>query len=160
MLTINNISSSNYYQKNDNQPAFKMAAIRPVKDAQRPMIDIMTKATKGEFTNRVKKGLIAMIKRVQNNPNNIYFLADGSVAVEDVETKKQHICKEVVSDKEKTKFDKFLDRCTEIVNPIAALPKHYREAIDIAESLQAEQIKKANQIKELNKIFEKYGWEE
>lgn len=161
MLTINNIPSSNYYQKNNNQPAFKMAALRPVEAAQRPMIDAITKATGGEFTSRVKKGLISMIKRLNTNPNHLHFLADGSVVVENAETKKQHLFTPLEApSKKKTKIDKFLDKCSEIVNPINALPTHYRVAMREAEKMQAQQIKKANQVKELNYIFDKYGWEE
>ena len=161
MLTINNITSSNYYQKNNNQPAFKMAALRPVKDAQRPMVDAITKATHGELTARVKKGLIAMIKRLNNNPNNLHFLADGSVAVENVETKAQSLfeAKKQTTSK-KSKFDKFLDKCAEIANPIMALPEHYRLAILEAERMHAQQLKKARQVKEINQIFDKYGCQE
>lgn len=158
MLSINNIQNSNSYQKNSS-PAFKMAVLRPAKTVQRPMIDVMTKSTSGEFTGRVKKGLIAMIKRMQNNPNHIYFSENGSAIVVDAETKKEYPFKPINNEK-KSKLDKFLDKCTELVYPIAALPMHYRQAIDEAERLQAEQIKKANQIKELDKIFDRYGSED
>lgn len=148
MLTINNIPSTNYYQRNNNQPAFKMAALKPVEAAQRPMIDAITKATGGEFTSRVKKGLISMIKRLNNNPNHLHFLADGSVVVENAETKQQKLFKPLENaPKKKTKIDRFLDKCAGIVDPTYTLPEHYRAAIKDAEKMHSQQIKKSKSSK-------------
>ena len=150
MLTINN--NNNYAH-----PNFGMAMKRPVEASKDAFLTAITKKTNGELTPQVKRGLAKTIEKMRNNPNNIDFLADGSVCVTDKDTQRHEIFQEIAPSKPtvKNKWDKFLDKCTELVNPIKALPEHYQKAMAYADELLAAQTKKIKQLKQIDAIFDK-----
>ena len=134
-----------------------MAMKRPVEASKDAFLTAVTKKTNGELTPQVKRGLAKAIEKMRSNPNDIEFLADGSVCVINKDTEKHEIFTEIVPSEPivKNKWDKFLDRCTELVNPVKALPEHYQKAMAYADELLAAQTKKIKQLKQIDAIFDK-----